>query len=107
MKIIVNEYDSKIQTHSQADETRMNVEVPQLHQASATEDGSYVTLGHCRKECLAKLPAVPFAVPPKRLNHWRKVGCQARTVAFLHRFGEGHVLRIGKSQQMILMKNDG
>lgn len=63
MKIIVNEYDSKIQTHLQADETRMNVEVPQLHQASATEDGSYVTLGHCRKECLAKLPAVPFAVP--------------------------------------------
>lgn len=31
--------------------------------ATCGYDGSYVTLGHCHKECLAKLPAVPFAVP--------------------------------------------
>ena len=43
----------KIQIHSQPDGS-----IRQL-----TEDGSYVTLGNCRKECLAKLPAVPFAAP--------------------------------------------
>ena len=28
-----------------------------------TQDGQYVTVGHCRKECLGTLPVVPFAAP--------------------------------------------
>lgn len=32
-------------------------------QPTSTQDGQYVAVGRCRKECLGTLPVVPFAAP--------------------------------------------